>query len=239
MEKLPVKKFVESDIINIANMASNKTFSIWDMFFHADLFVQIIMIFLIMMSIYTWGLVIEKFLLFKSITKEYKLFKNLLQSNDYKISKIEQKHFHLIKKLNNFGEIIIDMYNKLLQNQNKTANYNNKFLLQEIDLKFTNLNSRLVNKLSILGSISSSAPFIGLLGTVWGIMHSFQSIVHLKSASIMAVAPGIAEALLATALGLLVAIPALIFNNIFYNQLDVLNDKFHDTMNRLDNNLNS
>jgi len=95
------------------------------------------------------------------------------------------------------------------------------------------VNNRIEDKLYILGTISSSAPFIGLLGTVWGIMHSFQSIVFLKNASISAVAPGIAEALLATALGLIVAIPALIFNNKFYSSIESLNIKFRNSFIKL------
>jgi biopolymer transport protein TolQ len=153
--------------------------------------------------------------------------------NNYDIALIEQKHFSTIKKLNIFGEIIITIYNKICSIKNDAIGINKEELLRNIELKIYDVNNRIEDKLYILGTISSSAPFIGLLGTVWGIMHSFQSIVFLKNASISAVAPGIAEALLATALGLIVAIPALIFNNKFYSSIESLNIKFRNSFIKL------
>ncbi|MBY0580091.1 MAG: MotA/TolQ/ExbB proton channel family protein [Rickettsiales bacterium] len=233
MEKIPVKKFAESEIVDIASASTAKSFSIVDMFVQADLFVQIIMLILVLMSIYSWAIALEKIFLLKSITKEYNLFNKLLMENNYDIALIEQKHFSTIKKLNIFGEIIITIYNKICSIKNDAIGINKEELLRNIELKIYDVNNRIEDKLYILGTISSSAPFIGLLGTVWGIMHSFQSIVFLKNASISAVAPGIAEALLATALGLIVAIPALIFNNKFYSSIESLNIKFRNSFIKL------
>jgi biopolymer transport protein TolQ len=233
MEKIPVKKFAESEIIDIANTATAKSFSIMDMFMQADLFVQLIMLVLIIMSVYSWSIALEKIFLLKSITKEFNIFNKLLIDNNYDISLIEQKHFATIKKLNIFGEIIITVYNKICSMKQASIQVDKEELLSDIESKIYDINNKIEDKLYILGTISSSAPFIGLLGTVWGIMHSFQSIVFLKNASISAVAPGIAEALLATALGLIVAIPALIFNNKFYSSLENLNVKFRNSFVKL------
>jgi biopolymer transport protein TolQ len=233
MEKIPVKKFAESEIVDIASASTAKSFSIVDMFIQADLFVQTIMLILVLMSIYSWAIALEKIFLLKSITKEYNIFNKLLMENNYDISLIEQRHFTTIKKLNIFGEIIITVYHKICSIKKDTLGINKEELLGNIELKIYDVNNRIEDKLYILGTISSSAPFIGLLGTVWGIMHSFQSIVFLKNASISAVAPGIAEALLATALGLIVAIPALIFNNKFYSSIESLNIKFRNSFIKL------
>lgn len=233
MEKIPVKKFIETDVISIASNVTNKSFSIWDMFIQADPFVQIIMLLLVGMSIYSWAIALEKIFLLRSITKEYSIFNKLLQDNNYNIGAIEQKHFALIKKLNIFGEIIFTIYNRICVAKQNDQQIDKDELLKEIELKIQEINNKIESKLYILGSISGSAPFIGLLGTVWGIMNSFQSIVFMKNATIIAVAPGIAEALLATALGLVVAIPALIFNNKFYSALEALNLKFNTTFIRL------
>ena len=233
MEKIPVKKFAESEIVDIASASTAKSFSIVDMFVQADLFVQTIMLILVLMSIYSWAIALEKIFLLKSITKEYNIFNKLLMENNYDISLIEQRHFATIKKLNIFGEIIITVYNKICSIKKDSIGINKEELLGNIELKIYDVNNRIEDKLYILGTISSSAPFIGLLGTVWGIMHSFQSIVFLKNASISAVAPGIAEALLATALGLIVAIPALIFNNKFYSSIESLNIKFRNSFIKL------
>lgn len=238
MEKIPVKKFSESTIIDIANHSNSKSLSIMDMLLQADLFVQIIMLILVLMSIYSWSMAIEKFTLLKSINKEFKIFNRLLLDNNFSISHIEEKHFSEIKKLNIFGEIIIIIYNKICSAKQKNNKVNKEALLNDIELRIFEINNKIESKLYVLGSISSSAPFIGLLGTVWGIMNSFQSIAFVKNASISAVAPGIAEALLATAMGLIVAIPALIFNNKFYNNLDILNTEFRYSFTKLVNNIN-
>ena len=82
--------------------------------------------------------------------------------------------------------------------------------------------SRLKSSLALLATAANTAPFIGLFGTVWGIMHSFQSIASMKSVSLATVAPGIAEALIATAVGLFVAIPATCGYNIFKARLSLI-----------------
>ena len=79
--------------------------------------------------------------------------------------------------------------------------------------------------LNFLASVGSTAPFIGLFGTVWGIMNSFTAIGISQNTSLAVVAPGIAEALFATALGLVAAIPAVLFFNKFNNMLEILNNK--------------
>ena len=87
---------------------------------------------------------------------------------------------------------------------------------------------KLEKNLSFLATVGSSSPFVGLFGTVWGIMHSFQSIATSKNTSLAVVAPGIAEALLATAIGLFAAIPAVIFYNYLISRITLINNKIED-----------
>lgn len=233
MEKIPVKKFYESEVIDIASASITKSFSIFDMLMQADLFVQLIILILIIMSLYSWSIAFEKIFLLRSINKELNIFNKLLMDNNYDISSIAQKHFFIIKKLNIFGVIIITIYNKICLLRKENIQINKEELLNDLELRVYDINNKIEDKLYVLGTISGSAPFIGLLGTVWGIMHTFQSIMFLKNTSISAVAPGIAEALFATALGLIVAIPALIFNNKFYSSVENLNVKFRTSFVKL------
>ncbi len=88
--------------------------------------------------------------------------------------------------------------------------------------------SRIQKNINFLATISSSAPFIGLFGTVWGIMNSFSAIANAQNTSLTVVAPGIAEALFATAVGLFAAIPALVYYNIYVNKLNAYNARIED-----------
>jgi len=105
-------------------------------------------------------------------------------------------------------------------------------MMQNVEIVISEINTNCEENLFWLGTIASTAPFIGLLGTVWGIMNSFQSMAHTHNSSMNAVAPGIAEALLATALGLVVAIPSLMFNNWVYSKLEQLNNKTYNLCKR-------
>ena len=96
-------------------------------------------------------------------------------------------------------------------------------ILQAMDIVKNQEIDKLEKNLSFLAVVGSTSPFIGLFGTVWGIMNSFQSIAAMKNATIAVVAPGIAEALLATAVGLIAAIPAVVFYNLLANKINNIN----------------
>jgi biopolymer transport protein TolQ len=110
-------------------------------------------------------------------------------------------------------------------------NYSVEELRSLIDQYFNVKMQHIENRLDRLGTIANTTPFIGLIGTVFGIMNSFQAIGESKNVSLAVVAPGIAEALFTTALGLIVAIPAMIFYNKFTAQIDYIynsSEKFFD-----------
>ena len=106
-------------------------------------------------------------------------------------------------------------------------------IFQAMDVARNREMERIQKHINFLATVGSAAPFIGLFGTVWGIMNSFQSIAAAKNATLAVVAPGIAEALFATAVGLITAIPAVIFYNLFANKLNNLNSRLDDFSNEL------
>jgi len=202
---------MEAEISSQAvGLASSADFSILKLFIRADLIVKSVIIILIAASIFSWAIIIEKIRLFQKINK----------SSD----EFEEK-FWKSKSAESF-------YNNLPANTNDPMANVFKSTMQVVmkSRSKTNLSERLINILEVniekqmniidknytfLATVGSTAPFIGLFGTVWGIMNSFQSIAISRNTSLAIVAPGIAEALFATALGLLAAIPAVIAFNKF------------------------
>ena len=204
---------MEADITSQAvGLASNTDFSLWSLFIRADFIVKSVILMLIVCSIYSWAIIIEKFRLFKKINVESDEF----EEKFWKSKSAETFYNSLPANLDNPMALLFrDSMQTLLKAKNKS-----------------NLNERLSNMLEVniekqivtfekgftfLATVGSTAPFIGLFGTVWGIMNSFQSIAISRNTSLAIVAPGIAEALFATALGLLAAIPAVVAYNKFNN----------------------
>ena len=204
---------MEADITSQAvSLGSNTDFSLINLFLRADIIVKSVIIILIVCSVYSWALIIEKFRLFKKInisseefeekfwrSKSAETFYNTLPSNldDPMASLFKESMQGLLKSKSkaNLNERMTGMLEAGIEKQ-----------ISKIDKGFT-----------FLATVGSTAPFIGLFGTVWGIMNSFQSIAISRNTSLAIVAPGIAEALFATALGLLAAIPAVVAYNKFNN----------------------
>jgi biopolymer transport protein TolQ len=198
--------------------------SIVGLFSQADMFVKSIMILLIILSVITWGVLISKYSLFRRLRSKATRFEDAFWGNKgleelYKYTKPEDTD-HPMAKLYVFG----------LQEWNgaKDEGVDSNVTLQVgvadrirqlLSAKMTRELERLENLLPFLATVGSTAPFVGLLGTVWGIMSSFQAIGETKNTSLAVVAPGIAEALLATALGLFAAIPAVIAYNKLSTEL--------------------
>ena len=202
---------MEADITSQAvGLASSADFSILTLFLRADIIVKTVIIILIASSIYSWAIIFEKIKLFKKINISSEQFENkfwksksaeafynnLSVSNDDPMEKIFKKSMEVLlksKRSSNLDEKMSRMLEINIEQQ-----------MEKIDKSYT-----------FLATVGSTAPFIGLFGTVWGIMNSFQSIAISRNTSLAIVAPGIAEALFATALGLLAAIPAVVAFNKF------------------------
>lgn len=199
------------------------------LFLEASLLVQTVIIILILASIYSWSLIITKNKIFKSVIQETINFEQKYYSGaDIGIL------FDRIKKKTNktpIEVIFCEGLEELSDLQEYAAVSNEtieKVIYPAMNIEIVEQITKLEKNLASLATIGSISPFIGLLGTVWGIMNSFQSLSTNTQNALSIVAPGISEALVATALGLIAAIPAVLFYNKFIAQLDKLTSKYEN-----------
>jgi len=204
---------MEADITSQAvGLASNTDFSLWSLFLRADFIVKSVILTLIACSIYSWAIIIEKFKLFKKINIESEEF----EEKFWRSKSAETFYNSLPANLENPMALLFkEAMQTLLKAKNK-ANLSDR-MSGMLEVSIEKQISKIDKGFTFLATVGSTAPFIGLFGTVWGIMNSFQSIAISRNTSLAIVAPGIAEALFATALGLLAAIPAVIAYNKFNN----------------------
>jgi len=202
---------MEADITSQAvGLASSADFSILNLFIRADIIVKSVIIILIVSSIYSWALIIEKYKLFKKINKSSEEF----EAKFWKSRSAESFYNNLPEKIDDpMANVFKDTMQVIVKSKSK-SNLSNR-LESMLEVSIEKQMNTIDKSYTFLATVGSTAPFIGLFGTVWGIMNSFQSIAISRNTSLAIVAPGIAEALFATALGLLAAIPAVIAYNKF------------------------
>ena len=204
---------MEADITSQAvGLASNTDFSLVSLFLRADIIVKSVMIILVAFSIYSWAIIFDKIRLFRKINKSAEEF----EEKFWKSKSAETFYNNLPSATNDpMAEVFKSSMQTVMKSRSK-SNLSERLegvLEANIEKQMTNVDKNY----TFLATVGSTAPFIGLFGTVWGIMNSFQSIAISRNTSLAIVAPGIAEALFATALGLLAAIPAVIAYNKFSN----------------------
>ena len=222
---------VQAPQVDIEKISEGHDLSLLGLIADADIFVQLIMFLLVIASIWCWTIIINKS---RIIRKEKKISANFEvnfinedvdddELFDFYKSEIKD-HNQLNAQVKIFMLGMIE-FNKIHSNNLLARDkYKIKELFQRIEtvlqIEIAKEVEKLENGMSFLASIGSVGQFIGLLGTVWGIVNAFQSIAISNNTSLAVVAPGIAEALFATALGLLAAIPAVAAYNKFSNDLD-------------------
>ncbi len=202
-------------IINSANEFVDGSISILNLITQADFVVSMVMLILLVMSIYSWTIIFSKKKTLLQVRRDIEEF---------------AQHFSVEKALNesqpdmpNVGampNIFSSGYQEFIHVGLADKKSSAERAYRIMNTKANNEVGKLENNLGILAMIASSSPYIGLFGTVWGIMHSFIGLTSVKQASIAVVAPGIAEALIATAFGLFAAIPATIAYNRFSTQIN-------------------
>ena len=202
---------MEADISSQAvGLASSADFSILNLFLRADIIVKSVIIILIVSSVYSWAIIIEKYRLFKKINKSSEEFENKF----WKSRSAESFYNSLPEKIDDpMAKVFKDTMQVIVKAKSKSNLSNRLESMLQVSIE-KQMNS-IEKSYTFLATVGSTAPFIGLFGTVWGIMNSFQSIAISRNTSLAIVAPGIAEALFATALGLLAAIPAVVAYNKF------------------------
>ena len=200
---------MEADITSQAvGLASSADFSITTLFLRADIIVKSVIIILIAASIYSWAIIIDKFRLFKKINKSSQEFEDKFWK-----SKSAETFYNSLSS--NSEDPMTNVFKASMQVVMKSRSKSNlsERLTGVLEANIEKQMNIIDKNFTFLATVGATAPFIGLFGTVWGIMNSFQSIAISRNTSLAIVAPGIAEALFATALGLLAAIPAVVAFN--------------------------
>ena len=205
----------------------NDEFTLLSLFIRADIVVKLVIFILFAASILSWTIIVHKIRLFKSLKEISKLFEEEFWSG----RSIKEISKHALKIEDSPIKYVfleaVEEIEKSNQGTRKDIESLSFRLEKTMDAAIDFQTEKLSEYFSYLATIGSTTPFIGLFGTVWGIMNSFQSIAISRNTSLAVVAPGIAEALFATALGLLAAIPAVIAYNIFISQVNEENARMY------------
>ena len=196
----------------VVGLGGATDFSLIQLFLRADFIVKSVIIILIAASVYSWALIFEKYKLFKKIDKSTTNF----EEKFWKSRSAESFYNSLTNKDKDpIATIFQSAMVELIKTKSKSASVQSARVSRVLEISADKEIKLIERHFTFLATVGSTAPFIGLFGTVWGIMNSFQSIAISRNTSLAIVAPGIAEALFATALGLLAAVPAVIAYNKF------------------------
>ena len=231
---------MEQNAVEAVELGGNiPDFSLWGMFAQADWIVQSVMIILLLSSVWCWAIIVDKVRRIRRISAQADqfdaefwsgnsledLFDRVRRNPDHPMAMLfvaAMKEWQ--RSVSGTGKIAMGVQDRLYRVMRVTVS-------REME--------GLESYLSFLATVGSTAPFVGLFGTVWGIMNSFQSIAVTHNSSLAVVAPGIAEALFATAMGLVAAIPAVVgYNKIsndlgrYANRLDSFADEFGTILSR-------
>ena len=206
----------------------DNSLSIISLILSAGFVVQVVMFILVLMSIYSWTLILSKKKTMIDAKNDIRAFhQNFLA--DTNLDKLHTEIPKIVSDRTPMEHIFGSGYGEFTHSKspsNQALIMNSERAYRSMNTTANNEIDRLDGGLSILAMIASSSPYIGLFGTVWGIMHSFIGLASVKQATIAIVAPGIAEALIATAFGLFAAIPATIAYNRLVSQVEEINNKY-------------
>jgi biopolymer transport protein TolQ len=191
-------------------------------FFQAGLIVKLVMLFLLSASVVSWTLIIQRSWFFRNKQAEYKKFsKRFWRSEDLGTLYSEMHN----RNKSGIAAIFFAGFKEFVR-LNKQNSHNLESMQRVMQIEYQKEEEMLEQHLALLASIGSLAPYVGLFGTVWGIMTSFQALGHASQATIAMVAPGISEALIATALGLFTAIPAVIAYNKYTSSANTILNRY-------------
>ncbi|WP_282094039.1 protein TolQ [Epibacterium ulvae] len=202
-------------------LAQEIDFSMWGLFARATVTVKLVMLMLVASSIWSWGIIIQKLITYRKAKAEAATFDRSFWSGEPLDGLYEQLGAQPTGQSERiFAAGMTEWRRSHRQDGGLIAGAQAR-IDRSMDVAIAKESEDLQSGLSVLATVGSSAPFIGLFGTVWGIMTAFIEIAEQQNTNLAVVAPGIAEALMATGLGLLAAIPAV----IFYNKLSADSDR--------------
>jgi biopolymer transport protein TolQ len=210
------------DVIQTALAGPAGGFSLFALFWQSHIVVKLVILGLLFASIWCWAIIVDKFVLYARVKRQMDDFENVFwsgQSLEQLYQQVAGREAHGIAAL--FATAMRE-WKRTYESGVRSVQGLGGRIDRVMDVTLAREVDRLERQLLVLATVGSAGPFIGLFGTVWGIMTSFQAIAASKNTNLSVVAPGIAEALLATALGLLAAIPAVVFYNKFSAQVSRL-----------------
>ena len=210
-------------------------FSIYSLILNASIVVQLVIGILLLASIGSWVVIVEKWIVTNNALKEFFLFEQFFWSGEslkdiYDDLKSKEDLVGIESIFYEIYEDSIAQDSQELQKDDLTARFkrvSKVSLMRQEDL--------LESRISFLSTVASASPYIGLFGTVWGIMNSFRGLAQTSQATLSVVAPGISEALIATALGLFAAIPALIAYNFFVKRINTVLNRYESFIEEFQN----
>lgn len=211
------------EMVTDTAMLSAVDFSVWNLFLRADWVVKLVMLTLLLASFWSWAIIFHKFLRYRKVEEKADKFEEVFWSGN----SLEELYERVAKRADHpMALLFVSAMREWSRGSGRAGDGSRSFgrsVRERVDKAMSVTMSReledLERYLDFLATVGSTAPFIGLFGTVWGIMTSFQAIAVSHNSSLAVVAPGIAEALFATALGLVAAIPAVVAYNRFTNQM--------------------
>tara|TARA_Y100000590_G_scaffold455607_1_gene604583 strand:- start:2242 stop:2961 length:720 start_codon:yes stop_codon:yes gene_type:complete len=211
-------------IVSSSELASVATdFSLISLFFRADLVVKSVIIILVLSSIWSWAIIVSKLIKYKKLKQLENEFDEIFWSGNSFDDLYETFNTNQNDPKSKIFCAAMEEWKKTKKTRSQLNSTNINSLKERMNrsmlITFNKESELLEKNLTFLSTAGSTAPFVGLFGTVWGIMNSFQSIAIAQNTNLAVVAPGIAEALFATALGLFVAIPAVVAYNKISNDL--------------------
>tara|TARA_A100001035_G_scaffold124953_1_gene98274 strand:+ start:1491 stop:2147 length:657 start_codon:yes stop_codon:yes gene_type:complete len=210
-------------------------FSIYSLILNASIVVQLVIGILLLASIGSWVVIVEKWIVTNNALKEFFLFEQFFWSGEslndiYDDLKAKEDLVGIESIFYEIYEDSIAQDSQELQKDDLTARFkrvSKVSLMRQEDL--------LESRISFLSTVASASPYIGLFGTVWGIMNSFRGLAQTSQATLSVVAPGISEALIATALGLFAAIPALIAYNFYVKRINTILNRYESFIEEFQN----
>lgn len=204
----------------------NEELSLWELIFNASVTVQAVMLLLFAASVISWGMIAQRALLLAHATRQFREFENqfwsgvdlndLYQDGDSRVESGAVSGAESVFR-SGFKEFL-----RLRRQQGVDSDAIMEGVQRAMRVALSRQEEHLERHLPFLATVGSTSPYVGLFGTVWGIMHSFRGLANVHQATLASVAPGISEALIATAMGLFAAIPAVIAYNRFSARVDSL-----------------
>ena len=209
--------------------------SLLDLVLHASFTVQLVMAMLMLASMLSWYMIVNRFIYFRNARDEMYLFEERFWSGIdlsqlYREGNDSAADGHAALGMESIFRAGFKEFSRLAQQAEMDSEAVIEGSRRAMRVAAMREEERLERHLAFLASVGSTSPYIGLFGTVWGIMHSFRGLANATQATLATVAPGISEALVATAMGLFAAIPAVLAYNRFASKVDVLSNRYDTFM---------